>query len=81
MKVIPETRCAHKILYLRSGYLLIWLKIYLNDRRQFVFVNKELPDSCLVKAGVPQESVLDLLLFLLYSVLIYSTFHHFSYTT
>ena len=31
-----------------------------------MFVNKELPDSCLVKAGVPQESVLDLLLFLLY---------------
>jgi hypothetical protein len=47
---------------------LIWLKIYLNDRRQFVFVNKELPDSCLVKAGVPQESVLAYLMKVIWSV-------------
>jgi hypothetical protein len=48
------------------GDLLIWFKNYLRGRRQFVFVNNELSDSGLVKAGVPQGSVSDPLLFLLY---------------
>jgi hypothetical protein len=30
---------------------LIWFKNYLSGRRQFVFVNNELSDSGLVKAG------------------------------
>jgi hypothetical protein len=49
-----------------SGDLLIWFKNYLSDSRQFVFVNNELSDSGLVKAGVPQGSVLEPLFFLLY---------------
>ena len=49
-----------------SGDLLIWYKKYLCDRRQFVFVNNELSDSGLVKAGVSQASVLGPSLFLLY---------------
>jgi hypothetical protein len=48
------------------GDLLIWFKNYLRGRRQFVFVNNELSDSGLVKAGVPQGSVSVPLLFLLY---------------
>ena len=49
-----------------SGDLLIWFKNYLSDSRQFVLVNNELSDSGLVKAGVPQGSVLEPLFFLLY---------------
>jgi hypothetical protein len=41
---------------------LIWFKNYLSGRKQFVFVNNELSDSGLVKAGVPQGSVLGTLL-------------------
>ena len=41
-----------------SGDLLIWFKNYLSDSRQFVFVNNELSDSGLVKAGVSQASVI-----------------------
>ena len=46
-----------------SGDLLIWFKNILSDRRQFVFVNNELSDFGLVKAGVPKGSVLGLYYF------------------
>jgi hypothetical protein len=46
--------------------MYFWFKNYLSGRKQFVFVNNELSDSGLVKAGVPQGSVLGTLLFLLY---------------
>ena len=48
------------------GDLLEWLKDNVSNRKQVVFVNSELSDFGNITAGVPQGSVLDPLLFLLY---------------
>ena len=49
-----------------SGDLLKWLKDYLENRKQAVFVNNESSNLGNVRAGVPQGSVLGPLLFLIY---------------
>ena len=62
----------HKILlhklehYGIRGEALSWFESYLKDRQQYVTINKTSSTLLTVKCGVPQGSVLGLLLFLLY---------------
>jgi ketopantoate reductase len=60
----------HIIVKLKSyginGKLLKWLKDYISERKQQVLLNNSISSLGTLKAGVPQGSVLDPLLFLLY---------------
>ncbi len=49
-----------------EGALLDWIQNYLSSRSQKVFVGQSYSDTKLIKAGVPQGSVLGPLLFLIY---------------
>ena len=49
-----------------KGDILMWIKSYLESREQRVFVNGVLSDELPLNARVPQGSVLDSLLFLIY---------------
>ncbi len=49
-----------------SGSALAWFQSYLSDRHQFIAVNEEVSHRSQVQYGVPQGSVIGLLLFTLY---------------
>jgi hypothetical protein len=50
-----------------SGKVLDWVKDYISNRQQVVFINNETSNYGDIKVGVPQGSVLDPLLFMLYA--------------
>ena len=52
--------------YKCSDSCLSWFNSYLINRTQRVALNNELTDSSVVNCGVPQGSILDALLFLLF---------------
>ena len=49
-----------------TGSLLQWFSNYLHDRRQRVVLPEATSDWSTIRAGVPQGSILDPLLFLIY---------------
>ena len=60
-----------------------WFKCYLLDRRQFVSINGHVLNKASIKFGVPQSSVLGLLLFLIYIIdlnqaINFCKIHHFA---
>ena len=48
------------------GHILNWLKSYLTDRQQFISINNNYLSKKCITCGIPQGSVLGLLLFLIY---------------
>ena len=65
-------RVWHRGIYIKlksigiTGIMLSWFRDYLHDRRQYVSLNNVSSSTKLIKAGVPQGSILGPLLFLLY---------------
>ena len=50
-----------------NGKLWLWLKAYLSDRYQCVWVGKSISKFCNVLSGIPQGSILGTLLFAIYT--------------
>ena len=64
---VSHTLLLHQLELLGfSGKLLAWLKDYLNDRRQRVLLDNYSSGFIKVTSGVPQGSILGLLLFYIY---------------
>ena len=49
-----------------GGASIEWLKSYLSERNQKCFLNGSLSNNCVLSCGIPQGTILEPLLFLLY---------------
>ena len=67
-KIFQTSARAFRMTYrnVLTGLALKWLKSYLLDRLQFVLVNNDFSSCTRVSCGVPQGSVLGLIVFSLY---------------
>ena len=64
---VPHSEFLFKLKSLGiSGNLWLWFKSYLSNCQQCVKVNNKYSDLLPVLSGIPQGSILDLLLFLIY---------------
>jgi ribonuclease P/MRP protein subunit RPP40 len=64
---ISHIKLIHKLKgYGISGNLLFWLQSFLNNHSQCVRAGSALSSSCSVSSGVPQGSVVGVLLFIIY---------------
>ena len=64
--VIKRLKYFFKYYNLIDQVAIKWFASYLEDGQQIVQIGDTHSDSCSIKCGVPQGSILDLLLFLIY---------------
>ena len=64
---VPHKRLIHKLKgYGISGNLLLWIEDFLHERKQRVVLNSQSSSWTEVTRGIPQGSVLGLILFTIY---------------
>ena len=74
---VPHCRLMKKLqAYGISGPVLDWISEYLNSRTQVVVVNGEKSFEAPVISGIPQGTVLGPLLFMVYIMTWWTTYHH-----
>ena len=66
--------------YGTRGIALNWFRSYLSDRYQCVAINNSLSELRAVSCGVPQGSILDPLLFLIFTKGFLNYSQHFQFT-
>ena len=66
---VPHEKLLFKLECLGiKGFLLAWFRSYLSGRRHRVMIDNEASDFLPVTSGVPQESIIGPLLFLIYII-------------
>ena len=71
-RLLEGLRCSHQILikklklYRTGSSSLAWFESYLSERKQFVTIGSKNSSSLQIRYGVPQESILGPVLFLLF---------------
>src|SRR5260221_14606489 len=72
--LIQRLSCSFNL----SGSVFSWFRFYLSSRLQSVHYNSSSTPFCPISCGVPQGSVLDPILFILYTSDVFSIINSFS---